>query len=239
MFIWTELLLRPIFNFLVYLYNVIPGQDLGIAIIVLTIAIRLLLFPLNKKSIVSQRALQKVQPQIEELKAKYKDQKDKLGKEMMALYKREKINPFSSCLPLLIQLPILIAVYRVFIHLLNGDSLERFLYPFVTHPGVIDTWAFGFINLADKNIYLAVMAGAAQFWQTKMLMNKNEKRGGMASAMNKQMLYMMPVFTVVIGSTFPAGLTLYWFTTTLLSGLQQVWMIRRGEITQDKKSEDK
>jgi YidC/Oxa1 family membrane protein insertase len=230
MFIWTEGLLRPIFNFLVYLYNVIPGQDLGVAIIVLTLIIRLVLYPLNRKSIVSQRALQKVQPQVEELKEKFKDDREKLGKEMMALYKREKINPFSSCLPLLIQLPILIAVYRVFIHLLNGDSLDTLLYSTVAHPGMIETLAFGFLDLAKRSIPLAILAGAAQYWQTKMLMNKNEKKGGMASAMSKQMLYMMPVITVVIGATFPAGLTLYWFATTALSGLQQVWMIKRKQI---------
>jgi YidC/Oxa1 family membrane protein insertase len=228
--LWTELLLKPIFNLLVFLYNSVPGQDLGVAIILMTLLIKVVLYPLNKKSIISQRALQKVQPKIDEIKEKFKDSREKLGSEMMALYKKEKINPLSSCLPLLVQLPILIAVFQVLRNL--GGEQSLLLYPFVTDPGALKTMAFGFLDLSIRSIPLAILAGGAQFWQTKMLMNKREQAAGkgMASMMQKQMLYMMPIFTVVIGSTFPAGLTLYWLATTVFSGLQQVLMIKRGEV---------
>jgi YidC/Oxa1 family membrane protein insertase len=145
------------------------------------------------------------------------------------MYKKEKINPFSSCLPLLIQLPILIAVYQVFVHGLNGQSFDL-LYPGVANPGTLSILAFGFLDLSKSNFMLALMAGAAQFWQTKMLMTKNKKAGSMSSAMNTQMLYMMPIMTVFIGSRFPAGLALYWFSTTFFSVLQQLWMFRKKEI---------
>src|SRR3989344_6713227 len=204
--IFTTILLQPIFNVLVFLYNTVAFHDLGVAIIALTLLLKIIFYPLNRRAIVSQKALQKIQPKIEELKEKYKDDREKLGSEMMALYKREKINPFSSCLPLLIQLPILIAVYQVFIQGLNGMNLDL-LYPGIANPGSLNHIAFGFFDLSVRSIPLAVLAGLAQYWQTKMLMNKREKKGSMASMMNKQMLYMMPVITIVIGSSFPAGLT--------------------------------
>jgi YidC/Oxa1 family membrane protein insertase len=230
MFIYTELLYKPIFNLLVFLYNVIPGGDLGVIIILLTLIIKLILYPLNRRAIISQKALQNIQPQIEDLKEKYKDDREKLGTAMMEMYKKEKINPFSSCLPLLIQLPILIAVYQVFMHGLSGQSFEL-LYPGVANPGTLNTLAFGFLDLTKRSIPLAVLAGAAQFWQSKMLMSKREKAGSMSSMMNKQMLYMMPAMTVFIGSSFPAGLALYWLAMTLFSVLQQLWMFKKKEIT--------
>ena len=152
---------------------------------------------------------------------------------MMKLYKEEKINPFSSCLPLLIQLPFLFALYSVFqTGLSNGDL--NLIYPFIYNPGHINTLAFGFLNLADKNWILAVLAGAAQFWQAKMLMvkkpeinNKDSKDEGMASMMNKQMTYMMPIMTVFIGVSLPGGLVLYWLVMTVLTALQQIWVFRQ------------
>lgn len=229
--LYTTLLVQPIFNLLVLLYTLVPGRDLGVTIILLTLIIRVVLYPLNKRSIISQKAIQKVQPQIEALKEKYKGDREKLSSEMMQLYKREKVNPFSSCLPLLIQLPILFAVYHVFVKGIQSSSFDL-LYPGVTNPGTLSTIAFGFLDLAKRSWILAVLAGIAQYWQTRMLMNRAEKQGSVASAMNKQMLYLMPVMTVFIGSRFPAGLSLYWFATTLFSGLQQVWMIRKKQITE-------
>src|SRR3989344_7973872 len=228
--IFTTILLQPIFNVLVFLYNTVAFHDLGVAIIALTLLLKIIFYPLNRRAIVSQKALQKIQPKIEELKEKHKDDREKLGAEMMALYKREKINPFSSCLPLIVQLPILFAVYQVFIRGLNGESLDL-LYPWVTNPGALNTLSLGFLELSKRSIPLAVLAGAAQFWQTKMLMNRRDQKGSIPSAMNKQMLYLMPIMTVWIGSFFPAGLALYWFATTVFSALQQLWMIRKKEIS--------
>ncbi|MCK5211168.1 membrane protein insertase YidC, partial [Candidatus Parcubacteria bacterium] len=105
---------QPVLNLLVFLYNIVPGNDLGIAIILLTVVIKLLLLPLSKKSIKSQKALQDLQPQTEELKKKFKDNKEAMSKAMLELYKKNKVNPFSSCLPLIVQLPFLFAVFRVF-----------------------------------------------------------------------------------------------------------------------------
>ena len=217
---------QPIFNLLVWLYNNVPGQDLGVAIILLTLIIRLVLYIPNKKAIKAQKALSTIQPEIEKIKEKNKNDKDKMGPELMALYKERKINPFSSCLPMLIQLPFLFAIYRVFFDGLTKDDSMSALYTFVANPGVLEPLAFGFLNLADKSIPMAVIAGAAQFWQSKMMMSKKKSSGGgMAGAMGNQMLYFMPVITVVIGSQFPAGLTFYWLLTTLFSVAQQYMVL--------------
>lgn len=169
--LYTVILYQPLLNLLVFLYNMVPGHDLGVAIILLTILIKAVLYPLSRQSIHSQKALQDLQPKIEALKKQYKDEKEKLAKEMMTLYKNEKVNPLSSCLPLIIQLPFLIAVYQVFRTGLNSASLSL-LYPFIANPGHLNLISLGLLDLAKSNVILAVLTGAAQFWQTKMLTTK-------------------------------------------------------------------
>ena len=217
---------QPIFNLLIFLYNNIPVHDLGVAIIVLTLIIKLILFWPSKKAIESQKTLASLQPEIDELKEKYQDDKEKLGPEMMELYKKRKINPFSSCLPMLIQLPFLFAIYRVFFNGLTKDDAMSALYSFVANPGALNTVAFGFFDLSEKSFIVALMAGAAQFWQSKMMASK-KKSGGGAAGMANQMVYFMPIITIVIGSQFPAGLTFYWLITTLFSVAQQYFVLRK------------
>ena len=222
----------PILNLLVFLYNVIPWHDLGVAIILLTVIIKLILYPLNKKAILSQKALQDLQPKLDEIKKKYKNDREAQARAMMELYQKEKINPASSCLPILIQLPFLIAVYQVFRVGISNGALEG-IYPFIQNPGHMSSVAFGFLDLSKRSVALAVLAGIAQFWQGKMLSTKQPpiKSAGsddesLTAIMNKQILYIMPVFTVIIGLSFPAGLTLYWFVNTLLTGIQQLILFR-------------
>lgn len=215
---------QPIYNLLIFLYNLVPGKDLGVAIILITLIIRVILYPFSKKAIKSQKELQSIQPEIESIKEKYKDDKEKMAPELMALYKQRKINPFSSCLPTLIQLPFLIALYQVFLNGLTKDNSNGALYTFIQNPGQLNIIAFGFVNLADKNWIIAILAGLAQFWQSKMLMGKT-KQTGMTQIMTNQMIYFMPIFTIIIGGNLPAGLTLYWLFTTIFSIIQQYMVL--------------
>jgi YidC/Oxa1 family membrane protein insertase len=233
--IFKLVLYQPILNLLVFLYNIIPGHDLGIAIIILTIILKLILLPLSKKSLKSQKSLQDLQPKIDEIKKTYADKKEEQAKAMMNLYKENKVNPFSSCLPLLIQLPFLIAVFRVFRDGLSSGSLDL-VYPFISRPETVNTISLGFINLSVKSIPLAILAGLAQYWQSKMMITKRPQQNlagakdeDMMAIMNKQMLYMMPILTVFISMSFPAGLSLYWFVTTVLTGLQQLYLFRKQD----------
>ena len=147
--LFNEALYRPIFNALVFLYNIIPGHDFGIAIILLTILIRIILFPLSYKSIKSRQALSVLQPKIKEIQKKLKT-KEEQTQAMMKLYKEHKVNPFSGCLPLLIQFPILIALYRVLINVLKPASLTV-LYSSVKNPNIINPIFVGILDLS-KNI---------------------------------------------------------------------------------------
>ncbi|MDO9399290.1 MAG: YidC/Oxa1 family membrane protein insertase [bacterium] len=224
---------QPILNLLVFLYNIIPGHDIGLAIIVLTILIKLAFLPLSKKAIESQKALQEIQPKIEALKKEYANDKEKMGKEMMNLYKEEKVSPFSSCLPLLIQLPFLWAVFLVFQDGLSGKGLDN-VYGFIYRPEAINYISLGIINLAKPNVVLAILAGLAQFWQAKMMITtrpaikgEGSKDEDMMAIMNKQMLYFMPALTVFFCLSFPGGLALYWLITTVLAALQQAYLFKQ------------
>jgi len=227
--LYNTILYQPLFNILIFFYNIIPIKDIGFAIILITVLVRLVLYPLSKSSIESQKKLQELKPQIDELKEKHKDDKEAFGRATMELYKREKINPASSCLPLFIQLPILIAVYQVFRLGLSNGSFDV-LYSFVQNPGTINSMFLGLINLAEPNTILAILAGVGQYVQSKMIMNikgksgevKEKKKGNdMADAMGKQMVYMMPLFTIFIGVSLPSGLVLYWLISIILTVLQQ------------------
>lgn len=227
------------FNLLVGLYNVLPGADMGFAIIALTVVIKLVLWPLTGSALKSQRAMQQLQPKLDALKEKHKDNKEALAKEMMELYTKEKVNPLSSCLPLLIQIPVLIALYRV-LKLGVSDLDVSMLYSFVQNPGNVNETFLGLVDLSVRSIPLALLAGASQFVQTKMLMLKRppaklrEKDGAkdedMMAAMNQSMTYMMPIMTVVISWSLPAGLTLYWVAVSVISILQQFLVFKKNPL---------
>lgn len=224
--LYTTLFYQPLFNLLVWIYNVLPNHDMGLAIIFLTILVKFVLFPFTWKQLKAQESLQAMQPKLDALKEQYKDDKQGLVQAQMALFKEHKVNPASSCLPLLIQFPFLIALYQVFISGLNSGSLEL-LYPFVYNPGHLGNSLLGILPLNTANIPLAVVAAGVQFWQGKMMLTKRPpkvpgaKDEDMAAMMGKQMMYMMPLMTLFLGTTLPAGLVLYWFMQTILTIGQQ------------------
>lgn len=231
--LFNTILYQPLYNILIWFYNVIPGHDIGLAILLVTILVKLILLPFSFQSVRSQKAMQELQPKLEALKNKFKGEKEKLAAETMKLYREHKVNPLSSCLPLLIQFPFLIAVYQAFRVGVTNTHFEL-LYPFVANPGSINAMAFGFLNMAAPSIWLAVLSGLAQYWQTRMLPtakpkidSKWAKDEGMMASMNKSMQYFMPFMTIIIGMQLPAGLTFYWFITTILTVAQQKLMFRK------------
>lgn len=220
--IFNSFLYQPLFNALIFLYNFIPGHNFGLAIIVLTIIIRLVLYPLMAQSIKSQKILNELQPKIQAIQKQHAKDKEKQTKAMMELYQKEKFNPFGGCLPLLIQLPILFALYRVFLYGFHPEHL----YSFVANPGNINQ-IFLSIDLASPNLILAVLAGVLQLIQSRMIMPmsaKQQNKDQMAQitgAMQKQMVYFMPLFTVFILFRLPSAIGLYWVATTVFSIVQQ------------------
>jgi len=222
--IFNKVLYQPLFNALVLLYNFLPGKDFGIAVIALTVLIRLALHPLMSKSLKSQKVLSELQPKIKEIQKKFKDDQQKQAEEMLKLYRAEKINPIGGFLPLLIQLPLLIALYQVFWKGLQPEAMNG-LYSFIPKFGEINPSFLGLINLSQASIFLAVLAGTVQFVQAKTMNPKSKSKKGqgnqMADMMQKQMLYFLPIFTVVILWRLPSAIALYWIVTSLFSIGQQ------------------
>jgi YidC/Oxa1 family membrane protein insertase len=241
--IFNTFIYQPIYNLLILTYNVVPFHDFGIAIIIVTVLIKLVLIPLSKKQIESQKKMQELQPKIKEVQNKYKNDKEKQTKALMDLYKTHKTNPFSGCLPLIFQLVFLIAIYRVLFNISNaGLRVDGAgLYSFVANPGQINQYFLGIVDLSKAlnlgsltiaslpHIILVVLAAGFQYYQTKMLMgkqpkvesNKKDQKEDIAQMMSKQMLYMGPLLTLFIGIKFPAGLALYWLVSTAFAVVQQ------------------
>ena len=239
----TSIFYQPLYNLLFWFVLILPGESLGLGIIALTILVRLILLPLSAQGVRAQRELQVLQPEIDKLRAEYKEQPDELNKQIMSLYQEHKVNPLGSCLPLLIQLPVLIILYRVFISGIQADHHEL-LYRFVPAPEHLSTIFLG-IDLHHPSIPLAIVSGLLQFVQTWQLMRRQpavkptsataldtaKKPAGDPTQQTSQiMAYLTPLLTVYIGTRFPAGLAIYWIVTTLFSIAQQWWLFRKPSI---------
>ncbi|MFA6493396.1 MAG: YidC/Oxa1 family membrane protein insertase [Patescibacteria group bacterium] len=226
-YILKVILYKPLFNALILLVWLMPYNSVGLAIIILTIIIRLILLPSSMKATYQQKRMRDLQPEIVEIQNKYKGDKQKQSQELMAFYKEKNINPMGSCLPLLVQLPVLLILYYVF---MNGLSTARFdlLYNFTPRPEFINTWFLG-IDLAKPDKFvLPIIAGVLQYFQSRQLTPQvsGEKGQEMQAMISKQMMYLMPVFTVIIAMRLPAALPLYWSVTTLFAIIQQWWVFR-------------
>lgn len=241
-FIYTEILFKPLYNALIFFVDVLPGGEFWLAVIVLTLIIKFVLYPLSLSSIKSQRAMQELQPKLNEIREEHKDDKQKQSVAMMKFYKKNKISPLSSCLPLLIQFPILIGMYRAFRDGLKPESLD-FLYSFVARPEALNPFFLGFIDLSMPSIALAVVAGVAQFLQSWTLQShkkKEEKKAGVdkkkkspqdiSSQIGTQMTYIFPVITVFIAVSLPSGLALYWIIVSLFGVWQQLYARKKYPI---------
>lgn len=224
-FFYNEFLWRPLFNGLVWFYSLVPFHDLGIAIILLTIAIRLVLTPLFWKAQKTQKNLATLQPEIKRIQEELKQNREAQGKALMGLYAKHNVNPFSGCLVLLIQLPILIALFNVFRSGLD-PTLLSYLYPFVQNPGSLNHVAFGILDLSMGSIYLGVIAALSQFFQTKMMMvgQPQSAQNDFARMMQWQTLYIFPAIILVWSYTLPSALTLYWTILNIFGIVQEVVM---------------
>lgn len=193
-------------NWLYQLTVVVGLPNYGLAIILLTIVIKMVLYPLTQKQMKSMLAMQQLQPKIKEIQEKWKNKDPKKAQEqIMQLYKENNVNPAAGCLPLLIQMPILIALYK---------SLFAFPYANTAHASFI--WLQ---NLSDRDPYyiLPVLAGVTTYLQSKLTTTSNDPT-------QKMMLYTMPIFIAWISSTVPAGLALYWATFNVASAVQQYFV---------------
>lgn len=217
--IFNELLHRPLVNLLVFLYDNVTFHDFGLAIIAMTIVIRIILFPLFHRLAHHQRMTQKIQPHIKRLQEVHKDNKEAQTKAIMALYGEYKINPLTPLFLLLIQLPIIIALYGVFKEGFSPAALAS-LYPFIPPPTVFNNSFLGLMDLTTPNLVVVLIAATLQFFQGKVSAPKPGGDAQMAK-LARNMLFIGPVITLAILWRLPSALALYWLTSTAFSIFQQ------------------
>lgn len=256
---WFTLLYQPIVNFLVLLYRVL-GNNLGLAIILLTVIVRLLVIPLMKPQLESSKKIQQLSPELEKLKKKYKDDKQKFVQAQMDLYKRAGVNPAGGCLPLIIQFLVLFALFQAFSQILKADGesaiekLNQILYPFLQLPlSSAINLKFLWLDLSRPDIFsfgslpslpgiFVLLSALFQFVSAKMMMPYAElvkekaketetKTDDFSSAMQMQMTYMLPLMTFLAGYSFASGLVLYWLIFSVFSVIQQYSVGGWGGLT--------
>lgn len=222
--LWRNLLYRPILNVLFFFIMTIPGHSLGWALVFLTLLIKLILLVPNQKALKSQKSLQIIQPQLDALKVKYKDNPQLMAEETMKIWKEHKVNPMGSCLPMLIQFPILIALFYVVKDGLSTFDATLLYSPLQSfNPASAIPFFFG-LDLTKVNaLYLPIIIGLLQFLQMRLSFAKTKPQAGsQAAMMNSMMQYVLPVMIGVFSASLPAAVGLYWGVSTLFAIGQQV-----------------
>lgn len=225
---FNAVIYQPIYNLLAFFAWLVPGHSVGWSIILVTIVVRLALWKLSLKGITTPIMLGKYKDEIAELQERYKDDKAAQSQALLAFYKEKGVNPLSGCLPMLIQLPIIIILYRVFVTGLANYQPDL-IYSFVPHMDTLNTQFFGLELTKADRYFLPILAGLAQFFQTKHLQALNpppKNSTDPAAMMNKQMLFMFPAMTFFIAMSLPSGLALYWVVSALFSWGQQVYITK-------------
>jgi YidC/Oxa1 family membrane protein insertase len=227
--IFNKILYQPLFNLLIFFYYYL--HDFGLSIILLTLLVRILLHPLIVRSLHSQKALTNLQPKIREIQKKYNGDRKKQSLALMELWKKEKINPFSGIFLLLVQLPVLIALFQVFLKGFQPDSLN-WLYSFTPRPEKISPIFFGFLDLTKPNLGISVLAGFFHFFQIQISTQKinplpSQSSPDLSQLIQKQTSYLLPLLTVLILFKLPTAIGLYWLLTTIFSILEYYLTFRK------------
>ena len=223
----------PIYNALVALVALIPGSDVGIAVVLVTVVIRLILLPFSLSAARTQRAMKSMEPRLKELKETHKGDKEKEALETLALYREAKVNPFASILMVFIQIPVLLALYFVFFYEPFPAINVARLYAFTPTPDAASLEFLGIISVAGKSMVLALLAGVTQFYQAHLALSGTMKPSDTKSVQNDfqrimgvQLKYVFPFIIAVISYTTSGAIALYFITTKLAGALQELYVRR-------------
>ncbi len=231
-YIWNTLLYEPLINALAFLVSIVPGGDVGVAVVVLTILVKLILLPLSQKSIESQAEMNILAPELNKIKASGAS-KEEQARQTFELYKKHKVNPFSGCLLVLIQIPIIFALYYVFFKGINFQN--DLLYSFVHTPEQINMIFLGVLDIGKKSLVLAILAGVSQYLQAHFMpkpstSSKNANGSivsfseSFAKSMHMQMKYIFPFVVAFIAYSISGAVALYWITSNLFMVGQQIYV---------------
>ncbi len=237
---FNTLIVQPLLNLVMAIYAILPYHDLGIAVIITTILVRLLVWPLASKQLHSQRAMQKLAPEIAKLRKKAGGDKQKESQMLMELYKEKGISPFASLTPILIQMPLLIAFYYALRHAVHAQEIATMIYApvanmpavkeIIANPAAFKPMLLGIVDLAKPNVVIAVLAAVAQFVQTKQIMpKKSGEKGDTAAQVAQMSVLLFPFMTFLFAMSLPSALGLYWLVASLVSIFQQ-WLILRKDV---------
>lgn len=236
--ILTTIFVQPLMNLLFLIYGVIPGHDFGMSVIILTVIIRLALWPLTNKQLHSQKKMQALAPDIAKLKKQAAGDKQKESQLLMELYKEKEISPFSACLPALLQFPFLIALYFVFQKSTHDPAaIGALLYapiknlPYIQtllqNPSSFNPTLFGLVSMTAPSVVLAILAGITQYIQVKMIAPKKTDTKDSQAQATAMMNYLFPFLTTFIAWNLPAALPLYWTVTNVMTIGQQYLVMNR------------
>ena len=224
----------PLYNALAFIIAHIPHADLGIAVIILTIIVKLIIFPVNVSAIKTQAKLKELEPELAAIKEKYPKDREALARETMNVYQKNKINPFGSLLPVLIQFPIIISLYAIF----RSSGLpvinQGLLYPFIHSPILANVLFLNIIDVAQKSIMLAVIVAITQYIQVQFSIPAIKKLEGqptfkddLARSMNIQMRFILPLFTAYIAYITSGAVALYFITNNFFAIGQEIYVRKK------------
>lgn len=232
-YLYNLIFFEPLLNGLVLLVKYFPSHDMGLAIIVLTLAVRFVILPFTHKSTVTQIKIKKLEPELKEIKISHKNDSQAQAKKTMELYKKHGINPVAGILTLFIQIPIIFALYKVFLSGASFDSAH--FYSFVTAPDFVKVRFLGLLDITQKNYIIPFLAALTQFYQMKLAIPPIKKQNGgnsfkdnLAKSMNIQMRYVMPFFIFFIGLRLSSGIALYWTTMNVFAIVHETIVRRKA-----------
>lgn len=226
-------LFKPLFNAFIFLMDILPWLDAGVIIVIFTLIVKFALYPLSKKAVIAQIEMKSIEADLKAIREKYKENKQEQARKTMDLYKEKKINPFSSIIVILLQLPIIFALYYVFLRSGLPEINTELLYSFVSRPESINMDFLGLINITGKSLILALLAGVSSFVQIRASVPaySGPKKGGtfqedLARSMNIQMRFIFPVIVFFISYQISGVVALYWFTSNIFTLLQERFLRR-------------
>jgi YidC/Oxa1 family membrane protein insertase len=230
--IFVELLYRPLYNVLVWLIDVLPHADIGLAVIVLTIIVKIILLPLSKKAVKTQLLMKDIEAPLKEIREKYKDNQQELAQKTLELYREKGINPFASIFLVLIQLPIIIALYFVFAKAGLPTVNPELLYSFVSFPEQIQTTFLGFIDLvSNKSVIIAGLVLITQAIQVRLSLPAQDASSlpdsqfaqDFMKGLHFQMKYVLPVITAVATYSLISVVGLFWVVGNIFGIAQELY----------------
>jgi len=241
-YLFNNIFYLPLYNGLIFFISIIPFHNVGLVVVLFTCLIKIILFPFSQKAVKTQFEMKKIEMEVNELKLKHKDDKKLQAEKTMQLYKERGVNPFAGIFLMLLQLPVLMALYYIFLHGGFPNINHADLYRFTIFP---ETGSIGMnflgVNVADKSVIFALLAAISQFFQMQITMPKSpvkkedntkapEFKDELAKSMNMQMKYIMPVIIFFIAKNFPVVVSLYLITSSIFAIGQEFYVKRKNSL---------